>query len=158
MEQVLDSEELNSTQNLDYAGFWIRVGAYIIDGILMWIAQAIIMFAILGGMISGEDMAAGQMPDTGKLVLTYILIMGIGVAYFVGMESSAKQATLGKLAVGIKVGKENGEKLSFGNALGRYLSKILSAITLCIGFMMVGWDKKKQGMHDKIAGTYVFKK
>ena len=74
------------------------------------------------------------------------------------MESSAKQATLGKLAVGIKVGKENGEKLSFGNALGRYLSKILSAITLCIGFMMVGWDKKNQALHDKIAKTYVFKK
>ena len=60
------------------------------------------------------------------------------------------------MAVGIKVGDQNGEQISFGNALGRYFSKILSALILLIGFMMVGWDEKKQGLHDKIAGTFVF--
>ena len=60
------------------------------------------------------------------------------------------------MGVGIKVGNSRGEKISFVNALGGYFAKILSAITLMIGFMMAGWDSKKQALHDKLAGTYVF--
>ena len=85
-----------------------------------------------------------------------MITSGLGIVYVVGMESSSRQATLGKMAVGIKVGNAEGEQLSFANALGRYFAKIVSAIILYIGFMMVGWDKKKQGLHDKIASTYVF--
>ena len=72
------------------------------------------------------------------------------------MESSSRQATLGKMGVGIKVGNANGQRITFVNALGRYLGKILSTLTLLIGFMMAGWDSKKQALHDKLASTYVF--
>ncbi len=82
--------------------------------------------------------------------------IAIGLAYFAGFESSEKQATLGKQAVGIKVGNANGEQITFANALGRYFGKIISGLLLGIGFMMVGWDDRKQGIHDKLADTYVF--
>jgi uncharacterized RDD family membrane protein YckC len=143
MEQILDSPV--SARSLSYAGFWIRVAAYIIDAIILSVLQIILAYVLYGGYSVMEP----------NYSLTMISVV-FGIAYFCGMESSAKQATLGKLAVGIKVGRESGERISFGNALGRYFGKILSAIILCIGFMMAGWDSKKQALHDKLAGTYVY--
>jgi uncharacterized RDD family membrane protein YckC len=72
------------------------------------------------------------------------------------MESSSRQATLGKMAVGIKVGNEQGQRISPANALGRVASKILSGLILYIGYIMVGFDARKQGLHDKIASTVVY--
>jgi uncharacterized RDD family membrane protein YckC len=74
------------------------------------------------------------------------------------MESSARQATLGKMAVGIKVTDEAGARISFGRAVGRYFGKFVSTIILLIGFLMVAFTEKKQGLHDKLAGTLVVKK
>jgi uncharacterized RDD family membrane protein YckC len=85
-----------------------------------------------------------------------LICLAIGVAYVAYMESSENQATFGKMAVGLKVGDANGEQLTLMNAIGRYFAKFLSAIILFIGFMMVGWDEKNQGLHDKLAGTYVY--
>jgi uncharacterized RDD family membrane protein YckC len=137
VDQILDAPVLDEQRRFEYAGFWIRVAAYIIDGIILGIAQVLI------GLILPEIVAS-------------LVSIAVGVAYFCGMECSENQATLGKMAVGIKVGDARGEQLSFPNALGRYFAKILSALILCIGFMMVGWDDKKQGLHDKLADTYVF--
>jgi uncharacterized RDD family membrane protein YckC len=144
MEQILDSP-VNEQRTLNYAGFWIRFGAYIIDAIVMSFVQVILAYVFYGGYSFMEP----------NYSLTLISLV-VGVLYFAVMESSSKQATLGKMAVGIKVGNEKGESISFGNALGRYLGKILSALILLIGFMMAGWDDKKQALHDKLAGTYVF--
>jgi uncharacterized RDD family membrane protein YckC len=77
--------------------------------------------------------------------------------YFTISESSPWQATLGKKLLGLKVADEAGNRIGFGKANGRYWSKILSALILCIGFIMVAFTEKKQGLHDKIAGTLVFK-
>ena len=143
MDQILDAP-LSSEKKLHYAGFWIRVGAYLIDGILLLILQVILAYAFFGGY----SFMVPNYPLTGISTL-------IGILYFVVMESSAKQATLGKQAVGIKVGDAVGDRISFANALGRYFGKFLSAIILGIGFMMAGWDSKCQALHDKLAGTYV---
>ncbi len=143
MEQILDLPS-SGQRTLKYAGFWIRFGAIIIDGVIMSIVFYALLFA-LGGM----------MDPTAVMISYAVLIVG-GVAYMAGMESSAKQATIGKMAVGIKVGDENGNRISIGNAIGRYFSKIISGLILYIGYMMAGWDPKKQALHDKIAGTYVF--
>lgn len=75
--------------------------------------------------------------------------------YFARQESFVKQATIGKFAVGIKVSTENGERLTFANATGRYFAKILYAVILLIGFLMVAFNKKRQGLHDKLAKTFV---
>ena len=138
MDQVLDAPSTGE-RKLQYAGFWIRVGAYIIDGILLWIVNFVIQLALMDSPI----LAAG-------------ISLMIGVVYFGFLESSESQATFGKRAVGIKVGDRNGNRISLGNAIGRYLGKIISALFLGIGFMMVGWDEKNQGLHDKMADTYVF--
>lgn len=77
--------------------------------------------------------------------------------YYAAMESSKFQGTIGKLALGIKVTDVNGERITFSKALLRNLSKIISGVILMIGYLMILFDSKKQGLHDKIADTYVVK-
>jgi uncharacterized RDD family membrane protein YckC len=75
--------------------------------------------------------------------------------YFSLMESSSSQGTLGKIACGLKVTDTRGRRISFGRATGRYFAKILSGLTLGIGYLMVGWTRQKRGLHDFVAGTLV---
>ena len=90
-------------------------------------------------------------------VLGAVLAVFAGWLYFALMESSASQATIGKTACGLRVTDESGRRISFGRATGRYFAKIVSALIFLIGFMMVGWTRRKQGLHDLIAGTLVVK-
>ena len=146
-EQILDAPSSVGAK-LNYAGFWIRFAAYFIDAVILFFVQTALAFVFIAD--SGSVFAPS--------LTVQLLSLVIGIAYFCGMESSSRQATLGKMGVGIKVGNAQGQQISFINALGRYFGKILSALTLLIGFMMAGWDSKKQALHDKIAGTYVFYK
>ncbi|HEU5146928.1 MAG TPA: RDD family protein [Chryseosolibacter sp.] len=146
-EQILDAPSSVGTK-LNYAGFWIRFAAYFIDAVILSIVQFALAFLFVG------DSTSIFAPNLTVQLFSVVL----GIAYFAGMESSSRQATLGKMGVGIKVGNAQGQQISFVNALGRYLGKILSALILLIGFMMAGWDSKKQALHDKLAGTYVFYK
>jgi uncharacterized RDD family membrane protein YckC len=73
------------------------------------------------------------------------------------MESSGSQATVGKMMCGLRVTDTQGQRISFGRATGRYFAKILSALTLFIGYLMVGWTRQKRGLHDFIAGTLVIR-
>jgi uncharacterized RDD family membrane protein YckC len=74
------------------------------------------------------------------------------------MESSASGNTFGKRAVGIRVVDLQGQRISFGNATGRYFGKILSALIVLIGYFMAGFTARKQALHDMMAGTLVIKK
>ena len=71
------------------------------------------------------------------------------------MLSSSYQATLGKMIFGMKVTDLSGNRLSFAHATGRHFAKWISSLTLCIGYIMVGFTERKQGLHDMIAGTLV---
>ena len=86
-------------------------------------------------------------------LLTFI----IQVLYFSLMQSSAKQATVGKLALGIKVTDMDGQRLDFGKSLIRVLCNLLSSAILFIGYIMAGLTEKKQALHDIIPGTLVVK-
>lgn len=152
----------------DYAGFWKRLAAYIIDVIVLYLPNMLIMNAF------GEDaaqttlqqalLAAGTNPD---IVLAayghYYETMHVALAltsllawlYFALCESSAWQATVGKLAMGIRVTDLQGRRISFPRALGRYAAKILSVMILLLGFLMVAWTRRKQGLHDMLANTLV---
>lgn len=143
-EQILDAP-VDLHKRLDYAGFWIRFAAYFIDGLILWVVNAAIGFVF----VEGYSIMTPTLP-------MQMLSLVSGILYFAFMESSTRQATLGKMAVGIKVCDTNGSQISFIKAVGRYLAKILSGIILGIGFMMAGWDDKKQGLHDKLANTYVY--
>jgi len=81
----------------------------------------------------------------------------IGWIYSAGLESSVKQATLGKMALGMRVTDLAGRRISFGRATGRHFAKILSVLILGIGFLMVAFSEKKQGLHDKVAETLVMR-
>ena len=78
--------------------------------------------------------------------------------YFAVMESSAKQATLGKMAVGIRVTDLAGNRVSFLRASGRYFGKIISGMILCVGYLMAAFTARKQALHDMMAGCLVVRK
>ncbi|MEL7197663.1 MAG: RDD family protein [Pseudomonadota bacterium] len=144
---------------MDYAGFWIRFVAYIIDYVVMMIFQFIV-FAIVGVSAFGAtslDPAAGDVFATTVGVIAYLVIVLAGVAYFVIMESSSKQATIGKMALGLIVTDENGGRITWLRALGRYFAKILSALIMLIGYIMIGFTEEKTGLHDIICTTRVVK-
>lgn len=85
----------------------------------------------------------------------YGLSLVINWLYFALLESSERQATLGKMVIGAKVVDEKGDRISFINATGRFFAKILSGLILFIGYIMVAFDSRKQGLHDKLADTFV---
>lgn len=147
MNQILDAPVVGE-QKLEYAGFWIRVVAYIIDSIVLSVVLGVIGFGLIGGAVAMESF--------GLIIGVYLFYFVVVFAYFTVMESSSRQATLGKMAVGIKVGNEQGQRISPANALGRVASKILSGLILYIGYIMVGFDTRKQGLHDKLANTVVY--
>lgn len=152
----------------DYAGFWKRVAAYIIDALVLWIPNMLIG-AIFGANHAQETylqakLAAGNDPQLalqafdayfqslGPALLAQTVVTWL---YFALCESSVWQATLGKRALGIRVTDLSGKRISFGRATGRYFGKLLSAFIFCIGFLMVAWTQRKQGLHDMIAQTLV---
>jgi len=147
-DQILDSP-IRQTGELNYAGFWIRVAAMLIDSIILCVVMGVVLgltFAVAG---DAEE-------AFGLIVVVYLLAVGGVIGYFVVMESSSKQATFGKQAMGIKVGKADGGRITTANALGRALAHWLSQIIFYIGYLMVAFDAKKQALHDKLADTYVF--
>jgi uncharacterized RDD family membrane protein YckC len=140
-----------------YAGFWIRVIAAIIDGILVQVVVFPVSFII--GMVIGVAGVATHSTGAGIQIFSSGIggLFGLAAGWLYGamIESSKYQATVGKMAFSMKVTDLQGQRLSFGQATGRHFAKILSGLTLCIGFIMVGFSEKKQGLHDMIAGTYV---
>lgn len=119
-------------------GFWRRVGAYIVDGVVLFV-----LFAVVGSGTSGDPSAANGL---GLL---------IDVVYFVGLWTYWNGQTLGNKLLGIRVVKTDGSPVNLVTALVRYVGVILAAIPLLIGLIWVAFDREKQGWHDKIAGTYV---
>jgi uncharacterized RDD family membrane protein YckC len=132
-----------------YGGFWVRVVAYIIDGILLTIVCGV------ADRLLGINILATDWDHYDPLANVISLV--IGWLYFALLESSERGATVGKMVMGLRVVTSDGQRLSFMNATGRYFAKILSAIILCIGFIMVAFTDKKRGLHDIIAGTLVIK-
>ena len=128
----------------EYAGFWKRILAAFVDGIILQISGLVILLI---------DYVLGA---TG--VINILLNLIIGWLYFALMESSRQQATLGKQALGIIITDLNGNRIYFGKATTRYFGKFISALILCIGFIMAEFTEKKQALHDMIAGCLVVKK
>jgi len=132
-----------------YAGFWKRFAAAIIDGFSLMIGGFIIGGFI--GLIFGLATGTSQGSD----ILGNVVGIALGWLYFAVMESSSKQGTLGKMALGIKVTDLSGNAISFGKATGRHFSKIISMIILSIGYLLAAFTPKKQGLHDMMAGCLV---
>lgn len=134
-----------------HAGFWRRMAAYVIDYFITFLASYVVGF-VTGFVLVAAQGASGMAaaPLVGGL-----LGLIVGWLYFSLMESSVRQATLGKLAMGIKVTDGTGRRIGFGRATGRFFGKILSGLILSIGFMLAGWTARKQALHDMMASTLV---
>jgi len=141
-----------------FAGFWIRGGAVMIDGILLWVVNLGVTLVIYQFFPKPHIIPGTQhvVFGTGYFLALFInisLAMGYQV-WFIGTYG----ATLGKMACGIKVIMADGRKVSYGRAFGRYWAYMLSSFTLCIGFIMAGCDKEKRSLHDRICNTRVIYK
>jgi uncharacterized RDD family membrane protein YckC/DNA-directed RNA polymerase subunit RPC12/RpoP len=134
-----------------YGGFWIRVGAYVIDAVVMLVPVLIVRRLTFTALSS-------SMPEATLNLIVSLAQTFLWWLYSAVLESSELQATLGKMACGLKVVDEYGNRISFARASGRYFAQILSGLILGIGFIMIGLTRRKQGLHDILAGTLVTRK
>jgi uncharacterized RDD family membrane protein YckC len=142
-------------QTVQVIGFGRRFVAYLIDVILLSVIGGCLGFGV--GLVGAVLARGSQDAGTSVGLLTQCLGVLIGAAYFVVFWATTGQ-TPGKMALGIKVISTEGSPVSWGKALLRYLGYIISGLVLSIGFIWVAFDAKRQGWHDKIAGTYVVPK
>jgi uncharacterized RDD family membrane protein YckC/type II secretory pathway pseudopilin PulG len=118
------------------AGFWLRAGAYMIDGIIVAIVSV------------GLNLI---LPETLSIIVRLLLSAG----YFTLMPVLNQGQTLGKMAGGIAIIREDGSPIGYGRALARWLGYLVSGLTLCLGFICAAFTKHKRGLHDYIADTRV---
>ncbi len=135
-----------------YAGFWVRFFAAVIDGIIIGVVNLTILIPLMLVMgLSGN-------PERLQLVSTlfsYLIAVPMAWLYEALMTSSAKQATVGKIALGLRVTDLHGNRISFARASGRHFSKYVSQLILLIGFLIQPFTPKRQALHDIMAGTLV---
>ena len=151
------------------AGFWKRVAASMVDsfvmGIVSWIITMVVSMVILavfglsaaGGFASGNT---GAM-STGMMVMqigSYLIGPLLAASYYAYFHASSSQATLGKMAVGIKVVRSDGHRITLARGIGRYFATWLSSLIVGIGFLMAAFTERKQGLHDMICDTLVVDK
>jgi predicted Zn finger-like uncharacterized protein len=139
-----------------YAGFWLRVVASLLDSVVVFILQIVcgVVLGASGALLGGLGKGNG---DGAMAMLIWLFTTVLGLAYYVIFTGSCGQ-TLGKMALRIKVIRKDGGDLGYGGAtLRETIGKFISGIILGIGYLMVAFDERKQGLHDKIAGSYVIK-
>ena len=141
----MQAAEQSSTA-LDYAGFWLRVIAGLIDLLIVFLVSIMIIMPLKQHM---GELEFYLFSGGFELLSTWI--------YFAVFESSGKQASFGKQAVGLRVVSVEGDRITFLRATGRYFSKILSGVILGIGFLMAAFTPKRQALHDLIANTAVIR-
>jgi len=135
---------------LEYAGFWIRLGAAVIDGIIFLLILFILRYDVFLKFI------ALMLPQVTFITIAILVPWVIHISYFVSLWAWRGQ-TPGMIIIGIKIIRTDSSPLTWQYALLRYLGCLVSTIILFIGFIWIAFDSRKQGLHDKIADTYVVK-
>lgn len=143
-----DVEQTTITTSQRYMGFWPRVAATIVDNILIILVTLPILFAVYGKeYFFSDELSQGAL----DALLNYVFPAVAIILFW-----SYKQATPGKMMFNAKiVDAKTGEKPSTGQWIIRYIGYIPSVLVLFLGLLWVAWDKRKQGWHDKMAGTVV---
>ena len=145
-----------------YAGFWIRLVAYLLDSVVCLLGASVIgivLFAVLSVPLAAVDSgdAGVQLATLGGVFVLIVLAFAGGWLYYALFECSSWQATPGKRILGMKVTDLDSQPISFGRASGRFWAKLLSNI-FYVGFILIGFSAQKQGLHDMIAGTLVLRR
>ena len=151
---VNKKEYIELPEGQKYAGFWHRVLAGLIDFVILYISSWIFSFGF-GFMILANVSYEVYMYWTYGIGIVWIFVY---LFYYVLFQMSSKQATLGMMVVGIKIYDEELNRVGFWRLTGRYFTTGLSNIILWIGFFMIGWTERKQGLHDIVARTIHLKK
>lgn len=143
-----------------YAGFWKRVAASFIDAFAIGIPVGIVAAIVAGLLGFGSSFASGfsgtaDALNVGETGISYVLS---AMAYGWFHSTAGLMATPGKLAIGIKVVRTDGDRISFLRGFGRYWATFLSLIVLGIGFLMAAFTARKQGLHDFVCDTLVVDK
>lgn len=134
--------------DFEYAGFWVRVGAAVIDTLLIMVATFPLLISIYGWKYFDSGSLLSGPAD---FLISWVLPAVAAVLFW-----TQKQATPGKMALSLRVLDANsGATLSVGQSIGRYLAYFVSAIPLGFGLIWVGFDSRKQGWHDKLAHSVV---
>ena len=138
---------------LNYAGFWIRLLAYLLDCILLEIV--LVPLSMLIRVMIGAPANPWEANLVASLISAPINILLVASYYtfFVGKFG----ATPGKMAARLRIVNPDGSPVSYGKACGRYFAQILSSLCLCIGFLMIAWDSEKRGLHDRVCATRVIR-
>lgn len=141
-----------STDSVEYGGFWVRVGAAVIDTLLVICITFPLLVAIYGW--SYFDMSqTGFVAGMADFLISWVAPAVAVIAFWL-----TRQATPGKMALSLRVvDAKTGNAMSVGQSIGRYLAYFVSMIPLGLGLVWVAFDPKKQGWHDKLAGTVVIR-
>jgi uncharacterized RDD family membrane protein YckC len=143
-----------SFQTPEYAGFWLRFLAYVIDALLM--AAVCLPLGLFFGLAVGASGVDENSPELALVnMLSNVVSIAAGWLYHSLLEGSSWQGTVGKKLLGLKVTDLDGHRIGFGRATGRYFGMILSGMICFIGFIMVAFTEKQQALHDMLAGTLV---
>lgn len=135
---------------MEYAGFWIRFLAKIIDNIIVGVFTGILM------VVFGSDAGSSfdeQLASSLRLNLVSVLITAAYSTFFIGKFGG----TPGKLICGLRVVSPDGYPISYGRAFGRFAAEIVTSLTLTIGYIIAAFDEEKRALHDRIASTRVIK-
>ena len=131
---------------MTYAGFWKRFLASLIDGVILLCMALVCSIPI--AMIVFDNIER-------MFLIGYVLAIPLQWIYFIVLESSSRQATLGKAVLGIKVVDLNGNRISPARSAGRNFGKFISGFIVNVGFIMIAITKKKHGLHDVMAKCLV---
>ena len=139
------------TAKMQYAGFWRRFAAVLIDGIALSIVAVAVQLALV--LFTGQPFGTPT-PSTGLFVIQQTVGLIVGILYET-MLIGKFGATLGKMALQVHVVTADGGRVSYARALGRYFAKLLSAFTLLIGYIIAAFDPEGRALHDRICNTRV---
>ncbi|MBU0620877.1 MAG: RDD family protein [Gammaproteobacteria bacterium] len=139
-------------QDMEYAGFWVRVVATLIDTILIMVITFPLLVSIYGWEYFDPDQT-GMIAGPADVLISWVLPTVAVVLFWM-----YRQATPGKMAMSLRiVDADTGMSLTFGQSIGRYLAYFVSTLPLGLGLVWVAFDKRKQAWHDKLAGTVVIR-
>lgn len=139
---------------MNYAGFWIRFGAIVIDGFILWIFTMILFIPLGIIMPTSNDNPFVALSFMPLIMLLQYAIPAVYDIWFVGKYG----ATPGKMACKLKIVVADGGRVSYSRALGRHFAKWLSSIILGIGFIMAVFDDERRTLHDRICETRVVRR
>jgi uncharacterized RDD family membrane protein YckC len=162
VQQMREGVLTGQVGQLNYAGFWIRAGAKILDNLIVIFAILLIL-GIVGGVLYAAgllaDPANSEEPPVGfwvLMILYYVLIFSLPIVYSAVLVAK-DGATWGKSILGLKVVDAEGNPISRGKSWGRAFADLINGFTCAIGYIIAGFDEQKRALHDHICNTRVIK-